>query len=87
MITEHPFTILKLDRNQLRITSYGDTALSIKADLSSKLGQKVLLIDDNHNSMLVSYKSYKSQRIVHSVISAEVIASAGLFDNALAIRK
>ena len=44
------------------------------------------MTDDNHNAIPVSYKSYKSQRVARSVLSAEVIAFVDLFDDALAIR-
>ena len=50
-------------------------------------GRIVLLNNDNYNSILVSYKSYKSRRVARSVLSVEVIALADLFDNELAIRK
>ena len=41
----------------------------------------------NVSSETVSYKSYKSKRVARSVLSAEVIAFADFFDDALAIRK
>ena len=47
----------------------------------------VLLTDDNHIAIAVSYKSYKPQRVVRSVLSAQVIACADLFDDALETRK
>ena len=45
------------------------------------------MTDDNHNAIPVSFKSYKSRRVARSVLVAEVIAFADLFDDALAIRK
>ena len=79
--------IPKLDCHSLRITAYSDAAFANNAELSSHLGRKVLLTDDNHNSIPVSYKSYRSRRVVRSVLSAEVFAFADLFDDAFAICK
>ena len=79
--------IPKLDCNLSRITAYGDAVFDKKADLSSQLGQIVLLDDDSHNSIPVSCKSYQSRSAARSVLSAEVIAFAELLDDALAIRK
>ena len=79
--------IHKLDCNMLRITAYSDAAFVKKADLFSQLGRIVLFPDVDHNSTPVSYKSYKSRRVARSVLSAEVIAFADLFDDALAISK
>ena len=45
------------------------------------------MTDDNHNAISVSYKSYKSRYVARSVLSAEVIAFADLFDDALTIHK
>ena len=79
--------IPKLDWNSLRITAYSDVAFANSADLSSQLGRIVLLTDDYHNAIPVSYKSYKWRRVARSVLSTEVITFADLFDDALAIRK
>ena len=79
--------IPKLDCNSLRIIAYGDAAFVNNADLSSQLGLIVLLTDDNRNAIPLSYKSYKSRRVARSILSAEVIAFAELFNDALKIRK
>ena len=76
--------IPKLDCNSLRIIAYSDAAFAYNGDLSSQLGRTVLLTDDNHNSIQVSYKS---RQIAPSVVSAGVISFADLFDDELAIRK
>ena len=75
--------IPKLNYDSLRITAYTDASFAYNIDLSSQLVRIVLLTDDNHNAMPVSYKSYKSRRVARSVLSGEVIAFENLFDNHL----
>ena len=79
--------IPKINYNPLRIKAYCDAAFTNNADLSSQPGRIAFLTDGNHNSIPVSYKSYKSRRVGCSILSAEVIAFADLFDDAFAIRK
>ena len=79
--------IPKLDCNSLNITAYSDAAFANNVDLSSQLGRIFLFTDDNHNSIPISYKSYKSRRVTLSVLSDELIAFADLFDDAPAIHK
>ena len=43
-------------------------------------------MDDTDNVIPISFKSYKSRRVTRSVLSAEVIAFADLFDDSFAIR-
>ena len=69
------------------ITDYSDAAFANNADLFSPLGRIVLLTDVNQDSIPVFYRSIKSRRVARSVLSAEEIAFADLFDDALAIRK
>ena len=79
--------IPKFDSSSFRINAYGDAVFPNNADVSSQLGRILLLTDYNRNSIPVSYKSYKLRRVACSVLSAEAIASADLFDDALTIRK
>ena len=77
----------KLDLSTIRIVGYSDAAFASNSDLSSQLGRIVLLIDGSGAAAIVSFKSYKSRRVTRSVLSAEVIAFADLFDDAFTIRK
>ena len=43
-------------------------------------------MDKNNAAIPISFKSYKSKRVTRSVLSAEVIAFADLFDQAFALR-
>ena len=56
-------------------------------DLSSQLGRIVLVVDAAANVAILSFKSYKSRRVTGSVIAAEVIAFADLFEYAFTLRK
>ena len=53
--------------------------------MKSQLGRIVLLIDDNSAAIPIVFKSFKSRRVARSVLSAEVIAFADLFDDAFAL--
>ena len=56
-------------------------------DLSSQLGRVVLLVDEAANAAILSFKSYKSRRVARSVLAAEVIEFADLFDDSFTLRK
>ena len=43
-------------------------------------------MDENYKAVPMIFKIYKSRRVARSVLSAEVIAFADLFDDALALR-
>ena len=79
--------IHKYDCNSLKITAYSDAAYANNSVLSSHLGRIAPLTNHNHNSIPVSYKSCKSRLVARSILSAEVIALADLFDDMNAIRK
>ena len=76
----------KLDYSSLHIIGYSDAAFANNHDLSSQLGRIILLTDKNKAAIPISFKSYKSRRVTRSVLSAEVIAFADLFDEAYALR-
>ena len=44
------------------------------------------MMDETNRVIPISFKSYKSRRVTRSVLSAEVIAFADLFDDAFALR-
>ena len=52
-----PTRIPKLDYDSLRMTAYSDASISNNAGLSSRPGRIILLINDSHNAISVSYKS------------------------------
>ena len=76
----------RLERDSLRLVGFSDASYANNHDLTSQLGRIIMLSDKSNNSIPISFKSYKSRRVTRSVLSAEVIAFADLFDDALAIR-
>ena len=72
--------------NILRIVGYSNAAFANNFDLLSQLGRMMLLMDDTDVSVPISFKSNKSRRVTRSVLSAEFITFADLFDDAFAIR-
>lgn len=53
----------------------------ITLTLSSQLGRKYRLTDDNHYTITVPYRSYSSRRVTQSVLSAEVVTLTDIFDD------
>ncbi|MEM6805930.1 MAG: hypothetical protein AAF696_31325 [Bacteroidota bacterium] len=70
----------KLDLDSLYIKVYSDASFANNPNLSSQLGYIVLLCDKNDNCKILHYTSYKSRRVVRSVLGAEVYAMADAFD-------
>ena len=77
----------RLDQYSLRIVGYSDAVFAKNIELSSQLCRIVLLVDAAANAKILSVKSYKSRRVIWSVLAAEVIAFASLFDHAFTFRK
>ena len=65
----------------MRIIGYSSAGFASNTDRISKLGQFVLLADDNNNTKTVAFKSYKSRRAVRPVLGAEIIVFSEMFDN------
>ena len=76
----------QLDPSSVKLIGYSDAAFANNFDLSSQLGYIILLTDKNNAAIPISFKSYKSKRVTRSVLSAEVIAFADLFDQAFTLR-
>ena len=72
----------KLDLNILRLVGFSHAAYASNHGLTSQLGGIVLLMDKTNKAIPNSFKSYKSCRVTRSILSAEVIAFADLFDDA-----
>ena len=76
----------KLHMNSTCIVGCSDAAFANNHDLKSQLGRTILLTADTEKGNPIFFKSYKSRRVTRSVLSAEVVAFADLFDDVLAIR-
>ena len=70
----------------MRIVGYSDAAFASNSDLSSQLGRIILLIDESGGAAIIPSKSYKSRRVTKSILSAEVVTFADLFNDAFTIR-
>ena len=70
----------------MQIVGYSDAAFANNDDLSSQLGRIIFLMDDDVNAAHIAFKSYKSRRVTRSILAAEVIALADLFDEAFALK-
>ena len=76
----------KLDLNIARLVGCSDAAYANNHDLTSQLVRIILLTDDNNAAIPIAFKSHKSRIVTRSVISAEVIAFADIFDGVFVIR-
>ncbi len=81
-MVNHQFPKLKL--RSLLIIGYSD-AFANNHDLTSKLGQIVMLIDGKNNGAPISFKRFKSKNVTRLVLSAGIVAFADLFDDFFAL--
>ncbi|MEM1283154.1 MAG: reverse transcriptase domain-containing protein [Chlamydiota bacterium] len=77
----------RLDRDSLYIKVYSDASFANNPNLSSQLGYIVLLCDKFERCNILHFTSYKSRRIVRSVLGAEVYAMADAFDYAFTLKQ
>lgn len=75
-----------LDRKSLHLRAYSDGSFVNNQDSSSQLGYIVLLCDGNDNCNVIKFRSFKSKRVVRSVLGAEVYSFAEAFDAAFVIK-
>ncbi len=84
IFSQHRFP--KLDLYCIRLIGYLDAAFANNYDFSSQLGKITWLIDENASAIPLSFRSYKSRRVTRCILSAELLASSDLFDDALSLR-
>ena len=75
----------KLNLRSVSIARYSEAALANDHDLTSKPVCIILLVDDTKCAIPISFNSYKFQIVTRSVLPAELIAFADLFDDASAL--
>lgn len=75
-----------LDLDSLYIRVYTDASFANNADQSSQLGYIVALCDKFNRCNVLSFRSYKSRRVVRSVLGGEIYAFADGFDVAYMLR-
>jgi hypothetical protein len=79
--------IRPLDPNTLRIVAFSDSSYANNSDQSSKLGYLCVLADATDAFNLVYYTSYKSRRVVRSVLAGELHAFVDAFDYAYILKR
>ena len=72
--TELGIVFPKLDIESVCIRGYSDAGFANTDDLKSQLSIMIFLIDKHCNASLIHYASWKSRRIVRSVLAAELFA-------------
>ena len=70
----------KLDHSSMAIRGYADAGFTRNNDLSSQLSMVVALIDKYRNASLIHYATWKSRRIVRSILEAELYALSACHD-------
>lgn len=76
----------KHDRELLRLIAFADGAFANNPELISQLGYLIVLADAHDHYNVLSYRYFKSRRVTHSVLGAEVIAFAEAFDAAFVLK-
>ena len=76
----------KLDVDSIAINAYADASFSNNSDLTSQLGFIVVLKDKHYQSNIIHFTSYKSRRVVRSILGGEVYAFSDAFDWAFTFR-
>ena len=75
-----------LNEDSLHVVAFADSSFANNLDLSSQLGVMIVLSDSSGRANLMHYNSYKSKRVVRSVLGGEMYAFADAFDAAFSIR-
>lgn len=76
----------KLDVETGRIVGNSDSSFANNADLSTQLRHIIVLTDQSGRVHVFSYASYKSERVVQSVLSGEAYVFADWSDAAFTFR-
>lgn len=88
-VQDTPDYVLKhhaLDENSLRLVVFSDASFANNPDMSTQLGYLVTLTDQSGKSNILHFTSYKSKRVVRSVLAGETHAFADAFDVAFTMR-
>lgn len=77
----------QLQPEGLHLRVYADGSFANNQDESSQLGYIIALCDKHGNSCLLAYKSFKSRRVLRSILATEAAALAEAFDLSIVIAK
>ena len=75
-----------LDPESLHLRIYSDSSFANAANLHTQLGFIVCLSDASNRCNILTYTSYKSRRIVRSVLGGETYAFVDAFDTGFILR-
>jgi hypothetical protein len=76
----------KLDVKSLHVVFYSDASFAVNLDLSSQIGDIVLLKDKHGNAHVLHWFSKKCPRVTGSVLAAEIFGFVPAFDIGSALR-
>jgi Reverse transcriptase (RNA-dependent DNA polymerase) len=76
----------KLDINTIKLLVYTDASFANKFNLTSQLGDIMVLTDDSGSASIVNYQSTKSKRVTRSSMASETLAFSHGFDSAFFLR-
>jgi hypothetical protein len=79
--------IRPLVSNTLRIVAFSDSSYANHDDQTSQLGYLVVLADATDACNVIHYTSYKSRRVVRSVLAGELHAFVDAFDYAYLLKR
>jgi hypothetical protein len=79
--------IRPLDPNTLRIVAFADSSNANNSDQTSQLGYLVVLVDDCDACNIIHYASYKSRRVIRSVLAGELHSFVDAFDYAYLLKR
>ncbi len=66
--------------SSLTLREYSEAGFANNPELKSQLGIVVVLVDKFENAALIHYASWKTRRVVRSVLAAELFASVASHD-------
>ena len=83
MLQQKCFSILfpKLDLESTSIRGHSDAGFATNQDLTSQLDMVVVLLDKLENAAIMCYSSWKSRKVIRSVLAAEVYALSACNDS------
>ncbi len=70
----------ELDINSITIRRCSDPAIANNSDLKSQLGMIILLVEKDANAAVIQYASWKTRRVIRSVLASELFAFASSND-------
>jgi hypothetical protein len=85
--TNFALYIRPLDPSTIRIVAFADSSYANNSDHTSQLGYLVVLADETDAWNIVHYTSYKSRRVVRSVLARELHAFVDTFDYAYLLKR